>query len=63
MILQDIKETKRCGHTDGRTDNVKKVYPPTTVYGYKYILFCIVGVFCLIAYKSRVGNFIIGASR
>ena len=33
MTLQDIKETKRYGrtdgHTDGRTDNVKTVYPPT----------------------------------
>ena len=33
MILQDIKETKRYGHTEGRTegrtDNVKTVYPPT----------------------------------
>ena len=36
-ILQDIKETKRYGHTDGRSfgrsvgrsDNVKTVYPPT----------------------------------
>ena len=42
MILQDIKETKRYGHTfgrsdvrtDRRTDNVKTVYPPTnTVCG------------------------------
>ena len=37
MILQDIRETKRYGHTDGRSfgrsvgrsDNVKTVYPPT----------------------------------
>ena len=37
--LQDIKETKRFGHTfvrsdgrtDGRTDNVKTVYPPTNI--------------------------------
>ena len=37
MILQDIKETKRYGQTDGRSfgrsdgrkDNVKIVYPPT----------------------------------
>ena len=33
MILQDIKETKRYGHmhtrSEGRTDNVKTVYPPT----------------------------------
>ena len=45
MILQDIKETKRYGHTfersdvrtDGRTDNVKTVYPPTNTVcgGYK----------------------------
>ena len=28
MILQDIKETKRYGRTDSRTDNVKTVYPP-----------------------------------
>ena len=42
MILQDIKVTKRHGHTfgrsfvrsDGRRDNVKTVYPPTnTVCG------------------------------
>ena len=38
MTLQDIKETKRYGHTfvrsDGRTDNVETVYPPTnTVCG------------------------------
>ena len=42
MLLQDIKETKRYGHTFvrsfvrsfGRTDNVKGVYPPTnTVCG------------------------------
>ena len=38
MTLQDIKETKRHGHTFVRsfvrTDNVKTVYPPTnTVCG------------------------------
>ena len=34
MILQDIKGTKRYGHTHGRKDNVKTVYPPTnTVCG------------------------------
>ena len=32
-ILQDIKETKRYGHTHGRTDNVKTVYPPTQFAG------------------------------
>ena len=37
MILQDIKETKRYGHTVGLS-GVKTVYPPTnTVYwGYNY---------------------------
>ena len=29
--LQDIKETKRFGHTFVRTDNVKTVYPPTNI--------------------------------
>ena len=44
MILQDIKETKRYGHTDGRSfvrsDNVKTVYPPTNKVcgGYKYVV-------------------------
>ena len=34
MILEVLKETKRYGHTDGRSDNVKTVYPPTnTVCG------------------------------
>ena len=35
MILEVIKETKRYGHTDGRSDDVvKTVYPPTnTVCG------------------------------
>ena len=34
MTLKDIKETKRYGRTDGRTHNVKTVYPPTnTVCG------------------------------
>ena len=34
IILQDIKETKRYGHTFVRSDNVKTVYPPTnTVWG------------------------------
>ena len=34
MTLKDIKETKSYGRTDGWTDNVKTVYPPTnTVCG------------------------------
>ena len=43
MILQDIKETKHYGHTDGRSfvrsDNVKTVYPPTNKVcgGYKQV--------------------------
>ena len=36
MTLQDIKETKRYGLTDGctdrRMDNVKTVYPPQTKF-------------------------------
>ena len=32
MTLQDIKETKRYGWTDARTDNVKTVYPPQTKF-------------------------------
>ena len=40
MTLQDIKETQRYGwtdgrthtRTDGRTDNVKTVYPPQTKF-------------------------------
>ena len=37
LTLQDIKETKRYGQTDARTDNVKTVYPPQTKFagGYK----------------------------
>ena len=32
MTLQVIKETKRYGRTDGRTDNVKTVYPLQTKF-------------------------------
>ena len=37
MILQDIKERKRYGHTVDRSDNLKTVYPPTNTVcgGYK----------------------------
>ena len=43
MILGVIKETKRYGrygHTVGRSDNVKTVYPPTNTVcgGYKLVL-------------------------
>ena len=45
MTLQDIKETKRYGQTDGRThtqthahtDNVKTVYPPQTKFAWQSI--------------------------
>ena len=38
--LEDIKKTKRYGRTDGRTDNVKTVYPPTNTVcgGYKKLV-------------------------
>ena len=32
MTLQDIKETKRYGRTDGQTDHVKTVYPSQTKF-------------------------------
>ena len=32
MSLRVIKETKRYGRTDGRTDNVKTVYPLQTKF-------------------------------
>ena len=38
MTLKDIKETKRYGRTDGWTDNVKTVYPPTNTVCGGYIL-------------------------
>ena len=36
MTLEDIKETKRYGRTDRRTDNVKTVYPPQTMFAGGY---------------------------
>ena len=44
ITLKDIKKTKRYGRTDARTDgwtdNVKTVYPPTNTVcgGYNYLL-------------------------
>ena len=40
MTLQNIKETKHYRWMDGRTDNVKTVYPPQTkfVEGIKTLL-------------------------
>ena len=46
ITLEDIKKTKRYGRTDartdGRTDNVKTVYPPTNTVcgGYNDWLWC-----------------------
>ena len=40
MTLQDIKETKRYGRTDGRTDNVKTVYPLQTKFAGGYNKVC-----------------------
>ena len=39
MTLQDIKETKRYGQTDARTDIVKTVYPPQTKFAGGIITF------------------------
>ena len=37
MTPQDIKETKRYGRADGRTDNnVKTVYPPQSKFAWGY---------------------------
>ena len=45
VTLQDIKETKRYGRTDartdGRTDNVKTVYPPQTKFAGGIKICCI----------------------
>ena len=42
MTLRVIKETKRYGQTDARTDNVKTVYPLQTKFagGITRIAFC-----------------------
>ena len=65
MTLKDIKETKRYGRTDGRTDNVKTVYPPTNTVcgGYKNAkklntksktcLYCTPWIFLFIHQTSR----------
>ena len=36
MTLRVIKETKRYGRTDARTDNVKTVYPLQTKFAGKF---------------------------
>ena len=53
MILQDIKETKRYGRTDGstdgqtdgRTDNVKTVYPLQTKFAGGIMMFMNCNIF------------------
>ena len=67
MLLQNIKETKRYGHTFVRsfvrTDNVKTVYPPTNTVcgGYKkkakinlstLVLFSVIHFVVLIMYTK-----------
>ena len=51
MTLEDIKETKRYGrtdgHTDARTDNVKTVYPPQTKFAGGIKTENVLGVFFL----------------
>ena len=39
MTLRVIKETKRYGRTDGRTDNVKTVFPLQTKFAGGIIIF------------------------
>ena len=39
MTLRVIKETKRYGRTDGRTDNVKTVYPLQTKFAGGIMIF------------------------
>ena len=51
MTLKDMKETKRYGHTfvrsfvwtDGRTDNVKTVYPSTNTVCGGIIIYQMIG--------------------
>ena len=63
MILQNIKETKRYGHTHGRTDNVKTVYPPTNTVcgGYKYVMqILICCIICLVLTTYSANHFCFG---
>ena len=63
MLLQDIKETKRYGHTfgrldgqtDGRTNNVKTVYPPTNTVcgGYYHTWFTYSSYFILFGIPNK----------
>ena len=63
MILQNIKETKRDGHTHGRTDNVKTVYPPTNTVcgGYKYVMQVLICyIICLVLTTYSTNHFCFG---
>ena len=54
--LKDIKETKRYGRTDGRTDNMKTVYPPTNTVcgGYnKFVSFIVQREFTVLCWKQK----------
>ena len=58
MTLQDIKETKCYGQTDGRTDNVKTVYPPTNTvcrgsFHQKIVIFAALKI-CSIVHKHVI---------
>ena len=55
MTLRVIKETKRYGRTEGRTDNVKTVYPLQTKFagGIKIYFFLSVS-----RNKIQYGNFV-----
>ena len=46
MTLQDVKETKRYRWTQGRTDNVKTVYPPQTKFAGGIIRVFVVNIMC-----------------
>ena len=49
MTLRVIKETKRYGRTDGRTDNVKTVYPLQTKFAGGIIIFLLLNSWMLLA--------------
>ena len=56
ITVQDIKETKRYGRTDartdGRTDNVKTVYPPQTKFAGGGIMILTKVKFLVFMFKS-----------
>ena len=55
MTLQDIKETKRYGRTDGWTDNVKTVYPLQTKFAGGIIIFYTMSLaYCVTSSPGKV---------